>query len=331
MGHSPVGRHEPTAHPGHLDRIHAVGEFHRVDIGIRDRHFLCESPRGTRLESETQLVLTEVLVADAALVIVAAGEIDRDCDCITFLDAIDVLANIDDCPGRLVSENMPQGRFVIEPVSITDPAVLVAAALGMFLGLEREWSNKTAGIRTFRLRSLVGAAATTVGEPVLVAIGDVLVRLQDTLLGVRGLVATASESTTDTGLSLTTSTSLLMAYAVGILVASGHLLLSVVISITSSSLLVLRRELHGFANQLSREEVHSAAEFAIIAFVVYPLLPNGTCGPWNVINPPLVWTLVIVVSGIGFVNYALMQRYGGHGVMLTGFLGGLALSLYDRN
>lgn len=210
-----------------------------------------------------------------------------------------------------------------------DPQILnlfVAAALGMFLGLEREWSNKSAGIRTFTLTSLVGAAATTVGEPVLVAIGGVLVLVQGVLLGVRGLVATASESRADAGLSLTTSTSLLMAYAVGILVASGHLLLSVVISITSSSLLVLRRELHGFANQLSREEVRSAAEFAIIAFVVYPLLPSGTYGPWNAIDPPLVWTLVIAVSGIGFVNYALMQRYGGQGVMLTGFLGGLVNS-----
>ena len=38
----------------------------------------------------------------------------------------------------------------------------LAALLGLFLGLEREWSEKTAGIRTFSLTSLVAAVFTLV-------------------------------------------------------------------------------------------------------------------------------------------------------------------------
>ena len=206
--------------------------------------------------------------------------------------------------------------------------LFIAGALGMLLGLEREWSNKAAGIRTFTLTSLVGVAAATLGEAVLLALGGLLVLGQGLLLGARGLVYDARGEDTDDeyGLALTTSTSLLVAYIVGILVGMDFVLVGVVIAITSSFLLVLRRELHQFAHQLSHSEVRGAAEFAIIAFVVYPLLPSGTFGPWDAIDPQLIWTLVIAVSGIGFANYAIMQRYGGRGMLITGFFGGLVNS-----
>ena len=213
------------------------------------------------------------------------------------------------------------------PVNTDVFNLFVAGALGMLLGLEREWSNKDAGIRTFTLTSLVGVAAATLGQTVLLVLGGLLVLGQGLLLGARGLVYDArDEDGDDYGLALTTSTSLLVAYIVGILVGMDFVLVGVVIAITSSFLLVLRRELHQFAHELSHNEVRGAAEFAIIAFVVYPLLPTGTYGPWNAIDPQLIWMLVIAVCGIGFANYAIMQRYGGRGMLITGFFGGLVNS-----
>ena len=214
------------------------------------------------------------------------------------------------------------------PVNADVFNLFVAGALGMLLGLEREWSNKAAGIRTFTLTSLVGVAAATLGQTVLLALGGLLVLGQGLLLGARGLVydARGEDADDDYGLALTTSTSLLVAYIVGILVGMDLVLVGVVIAITSSFLLVLRRELHQFAHQLSHSEVRGAAEFAIIAFVVYPLLPSETYGLWDAIDPQLIWTLVIAVSGIGFANYAIMQRYGGRGMLITGFFGGLVNS-----
>lgn len=213
-----------------------------------------------------------------------------------------------------------------------DPIIIrlfIAAALGMLLGLEREWSNKSAGIRTFTLTSLIGAAAMSMDNNVLLALGGVLVAIQSVLLGVRGLLSKFTNPDShmeEVSLSLTTSTSLLVAYLVGILVAADLILMGVIIAIISSFLLVLRRELHDFASQLSKEEVRAAAEFAIIAFVIYPLLPAGSYGPWNAIEPRMIWLLVIAVGGVGFGNYTLMQRYGGRGIAITGFFGGLVNS-----
>lgn len=97
-------------------------------------------------------------------------------------------------------------------------------------------------------------------------------------------------------------------YGVGILVAGGFVIEGVTIAVLSSLLLVLKRELHEFAWALSKEEMKSATEFAIIAFVVYPLLPDEAIGPWDAIELRTIWLLVIAVSGIGFVNYILVKN-----------------------
>ncbi|RQG98076.1 MgtC/SapB family protein [Natrarchaeobius chitinivorans] len=208
--------------------------------------------------------------------------------------------------------------------------IALAGALGMFLGLEREWSQKSAGIRTFSLISLLAAVftllalETDVGEGLLV-LGGLLVIVQGVLLAVKGLLGED-----DAGLSLTTSVSMLVAYGIGALVAAGFIIEGVTVAVLSSLLLVLKRELHEFAWGLSREEMRSTTEFAILAFVVYPLLPaeaNLDLGVVSVpIEPQVIWLMVVAVAGIGIVNYAIVSTYGGRGIAVTGFFGGLASS-----
>jgi uncharacterized membrane protein (DUF4010 family) len=203
----------------------------------------------------------------------------------------------------------------------------LAALLGLFLGLEREWSEKSAGIRTFSLTSLVAAMFTFVAEATalgiaLLAAGAVLVIAQGVLLAVQGLVTEG-----DSSLSLTTAISLMAAYGVGTLVASGYVLAGVTVAVVSSLLLVLKRELHTLAGRLDREELRSSAEFAILAFVIYPVLPAGSVTVLGVsVEPRVAWLMVVTVAGIGIVNYAVVQQYGGRGIAVTGFFGGLASS-----
>ena len=204
-------------------------------------------------------------------------------------------------------------------------SLVLAAVLGLFLGLEREWSEKTIGIRTFSLVSLAAATFTILEQPLLVVSGAVFVIVVAIVLGVQGLLGQV-----DT-LSLTTSASLLIAYGVGALVAAGFVLEGVTVAVVSSLILVLRRELHGLASELSREEVRAGTEFAIIAFVVYPLLPPEehtiTVGEASVaVQPRIVWLMVVFVAGIGVVNYAIVRMYGGRGIAVTGFFGGFASS-----
>jgi uncharacterized membrane protein (DUF4010 family) len=212
---------------------------------------------------------------------------------------------------------------------LTQPVVRLglAALLGLFLGLEREWSEKSAGIRTFSLTSLVAAMFTFVAEEtplgvVLLGAGAVLVIVQGILLAVQGLVTEG-----DSSLSLTTAISLMAAYGVGVLVASGYVLAGVTVAVVSSLLLVLKRELHELAGRLDREELRSTAEFAILAFVVYPVLPAESVSVLGVsVEPRVAWLMVVTVAGIGIVNYAVVQQYGGRGIAVTGFFGGLASS-----
>jgi len=239
----------------------------------------------------------------------------------------------------------------------------VAVGLGLFLGLEREWSQKAAGIRTFALISVLGTVFTTydramcgestcvpflsvAGAGFVVVLAAVLMidgfreKRRDHRRAVDGAVGGAdtdvdvdrgSHHADDTGLHLTTAVSLLVAYGVGLLAGLGQLLPATVVAVTSSLLLVFKRELHELAWGLSAIELRSTAEFAILAFVVYPLLPAGTYalggGEYGVvIEPRVVWSMVVFVAGIGIANYALVRTYGGRGIAVTGFFGGLASS-----
>ena len=96
----------------------------------------------------------------------------------------------------------------------------------MFLGLEREWSQKSAGIRTFALISLAAAVFSLLGESGLLVVGGALVVASAVLLAVRSFV----EPEVD-GLSLTTSASMLVAYGVGVLVAEGLFIESVTVAV----------------------------------------------------------------------------------------------------
>ena len=214
---------------------------------------------------------------------------------------------------------------VVVPLDSPVARIALAGALGLFLGLEREWSDKPAGIRTYSLITLLGAVFTVLDREGLLAIGGLLVIVQGTVLAIEGL------RDEDLGLSLTTSVSMLVAYGVGALTAAGYVIEGVTVAVLSSLLLVLKRELHTFAGGLSREELRSTTEFAILAFVIYPLLPTGdvTIGSGELavaIEPRIVWLMVVAVAGIGIVNYAIVRTYGGRGIAVTGFFGGLASS-----
>lgn len=198
--------------------------------------------------------------------------------------------------------------------------IVFATALGLLLGVEREWSEKPAGLRTFTIITTVATVMTIIDEPVLLVLGATLVVVQGVVFAFKGLIEG------EDNYLLTTSSSMVLTYGIGVLVGKGFYQVAVIVAIFASLILVLRRELHGFARGLSKDEIRSALEFGILAFVVFPLLPNESFGPMGAINPRAAWLLVVAVSALGFANYLIVQRYGAKGIAITSFFGGLVNS-----
>ena len=87
-----------------------------------------------------------------------------------------------------------------------------------------------------------------------------------------------------------------------------------------------KEQLAGFSLGLSAAELRAAILLAVLAFVVYPILPRTALDPWGLVQPRAAWVTVILIAAIGFGNYILFKAFGARGVQITGFLGGLVNS-----
>ncbi|HEY4299267.1 MAG TPA: DUF4010 domain-containing protein [Candidatus Didemnitutus sp.] len=77
---------------------------------------------------------------------------------------------------------------------------------------------------------------------------------------------------------------------------------------------------------VSERELRSAILLAILTFIVFPILPAHPVDPWGLIEPRSNWASVVIIAGIGFVNYILMRLFGPRGLEITAFFGGLVNS-----
>ncbi len=195
---------------------------------------------------------------------------------------------------------------------------VLTISLGLVVGLEREWSNKDVGARTFAMTALLGLLGVLLGPPLLLFSSiAVLILIAFTNLR-RLLVARKVEAATSVALAII--------FLLGALVGQGHLFTPVACSILVAMLLALKPQLRAFAGGLSQQELRSALLLALLGFVVWPLLPNRYIDPWNLLQPREDWIIVVVVACLGFLNYVLLRLYGSRGIYLTAVLGGLVNS-----
>jgi uncharacterized membrane protein (DUF4010 family) len=204
------------------------------------------------------------------------------------------------------------------PYAPTLARLSLALAIGLFVGIERERRRKEAGLRTFAFAALLGAAGGLLGEPYsLLALG---------LLGVLIVLLNIETIRTGEGAEITTSAALLVIGYAGVLAGQGHTFTPTLLGVATAALLAWKEPLAGFSHTLSESELRSAVLLAILAFVVYPVLPSGTVDRWNLIDPRAAWVSVLLIAALGFVNYILLNLYGAKGIEFTGFLGGLVNS-----
>lgn len=207
------------------------------------------------------------------------------------------------------------------------PAYLTALAIGLLIGLERE-RNPTAkaGLRTCALVSLAGAMSAALAEaysaPSIVAVG----------LGAVALMMVVAyyhhhEPSHDWDPGTTTIVAVIVCFLLGAMTVAGHSRPAVALAILITALLYFKAELGGAARRLERRELVSILQFAVVAFVVLPLLPDRSFGPAGALNPRQVWLMVVLISGVSLAGYVALRVVGPkHGPVLLGLLGGLVSS-----
>ena len=196
--------------------------------------------------------------------------------------------------------------------------VSLALGVGLLVGLEREWSHKEVGVRTFALTALLGMLSSLVSTGMaMICIGGIV--LLAGLLNVRAMMA-------DRSLETTTSVALFVTAILGVMVGQGHFFTPVSSAIVMTMLLAWKEPLSQFATHLRPQEIRSAVLLGLVGFVIYPLFPNRFTDPWQLFNPREAWVTVIFVAGISFVNYVLLRLFGARGLYYMAGLGGLVNS-----
>ena len=206
-------------------------------------------------------------------------------------------------------------HFPATPIALK---MAVAIGIGMLVGMEREWSNKDVGVRSFAIVALLGMLASVISQSVAIA----------SLIGVLLLIASmnARSILADRSLEITTSAALIVNFLLGVLVGLGHIFTPVAGAIVMTMLLAWKTELSRFAGGLQPAEIRSAVLLGLIGFVIYPVLPNRYVDPWQLFNPSDAWISVIAIAGIGFVNYVFLRIYSTRGLYLGALFGGLVNS-----
>jgi uncharacterized membrane protein (DUF4010 family) len=108
------------------------------------------------------------------------------------------------------------------------------------------------------------------------------------------------------------------------MVASSLYVESSILAIAVFILLFSKKSISYEIKHLTNDEIISAIQFAIIAFVIFPFIPDQE---FYLINFRVVWEVVVLVSLISFVGFIAMRRFGVKwGSIITGFFGGIVNS-----
>jgi uncharacterized membrane protein (DUF4010 family) len=203
----------------------------------------------------------------------------------------------------------------------------MALLMGLLIGLEREHSQREeeslfAGVRTFPLITLAGFLSG-----LLARAGSVWV-LPVALTGVCALAVAAYVVTArGTHKGATTEFVAILAFILGALTAFDYLIPAATFAVVTTLILSMKAPLHQLAAKIQKDEIYAILKFGIVTVIVLPLLPDRPFGPFAVLNPRLVWWLVVLISAVSMVGYVMMRFWGARrGIAVTGFLGGLASS-----
>ena len=140
---------------------------------------------------------------------------------------------------------------------------------------------------------------------------------------------------------ITTTISLFLTYFLGVLsvVDSGkYQAIATVIAIALTMILATKKHIRSFFDQIDHYELLDGLKFAVILFIILPLLPYKDA-LWETIyygaspineaffNPYSTWKFVVIMTGIWYIGYLLKKIVGNAGgIQISGIIGGLISS-----
>jgi uncharacterized membrane protein (DUF4010 family) len=214
-----------------------------------------------------------------------------------------------------------------EPIElIPATGLLVATGIGLLIGLERGWrqrreqaGTRIAGIRTFAILGLggglCGLASTTLSVWFgVVGMAGLVISL---LLAHRARLAEPGDNVSATNVVVGIVTALL-----GLLAAIGYEREALIAGGLTALILSMREPLHGWIATLGESDIRAAGQYAAIALVILPLLPDQNIGPYGALNARALWLVVVFVTGLSFAGYWAAKRIGNaRGTILAAAIG----------
>ena len=229
---------------------------------------------------------------------------------------------------------------------------LSAIIIGALIGMEREFEQLKkgrpdfAGLRTFIFISLLGAIvgqlSITMENPIFMTIAF----LAFTLIVVSAYVVSAMHHKK---IGATTEITALLVFCLGIMCVTDLAHVAISVTVIILAFLALKKVLTKPIKAIQKEEIYATIEFALMAIVIFPFLPNVAYSPLDIpiigtilkalpldhafiaqldaFNPYNIWLMVVLVTGIEYIGYILTEIIGSKkGIGISGMIGGLVSS-----
>jgi len=209
--------------------------------------------------------------------------------------------------------------------------LIIAALAGLAVGSEREWSGhargpdaRFAGLRTFGMLGAMGGFGGWFYREGSIWAGIALLAAALVFPIVAYAAAMRRRTTSADG---TTEVAAMLVAAIGFASGLGYRLEASAAAALVVVLLAEKSALHRWLKRVDEVEMRAAVQFAVLALVVLPLLPDGAYGPFDAIRPRALWMVVLLFSALNFAGYVLRRVIGeSRGLAMTGLLGGLVSS-----
>lgn len=212
-------------------------------------------------------------------------------------------------------------------MDVSDAFIDLALALmiGLLVGLQRERANREiGGLRTFGLVSVLGALAALIAQQAggwtigagLIALAALIVVATVGRIGKPGYTP-----------GLTSEVAMLATFAAGASVVMVSREIAAAVGAAIAVLLYMKPALHAMAGALGEKDLRAILQFTVLSFIVLPVVPDETYGPYGVWNPRHIWLMVVLIVGLslgGYLAYRFLDQR--RGTLAAGFLGGLISS-----